>query len=158
MKEEDDLLTADFTDILDSNKEIDVDYVDVKEVIDDKNKRKYKLNIIRYYKGSPVVYEKQDYIVLVSNRNLTIVNINPNAKEENHAHVKIKSNSKGEINLSTAKFIIDCCINKKYPHNSNWCFGCCMRLSIDNDYKEWLMYKKRKIKDKPKYRNGSGKR
>ena len=157
MNEDEELLSADFSDILNNDKEIEVDYINVQEVIDEREqKKKYKLNIIRYYKGSPVIYEKQDYVVLVSNRNLTIVNINSKAKEENHAHIKIKSNSKGEINLSTARFIIDCCINKKYPHNSNWCFGCCMRLSIDDEYKKWLLYKKRKIKDKPKYHNNGG--
>lgn len=100
---DDELLNADFSDILNNDKEIEVDYIDVKEVIDDKDKRKYKLNIIRYYKGSPVVYEKQDYIVLVSNRNLTIININPNAKEENHIHICTKTNKKGEINLNLVK-------------------------------------------------------
>ena len=152
MKEEDDLLTADFTDILDSNKEIDVDYVDVKEVIDDKNKRKYKLNIIRYYKGSPVVYEKQDYIVLVSNRNLTIVNINPNAKEENHIHICTKTNKKGEINLSLVKYLINTCIDKKYPRQE-WMVSYLLRLTIDKEYILFLTRKRSKNKQKQTYKN-----
>ena len=149
---DDELLNADFSDILNGDKEIEVDYIDVKEVIDDKNKRKYKLNIIRYYKGSPVVYEKQDYIVLVSNRNLTIVNINPNAKEENHIHIRTKTNKKGEINLNLVKYLINTCIDKKYPRQE-WMVSYLLRLTIDKEYVLFLTRKRSKNKQKQTYKN-----
>ena len=149
---DDELLNADFSDILNNDKEIEVDYIDVKEVIDDKDKRKYKLNIIRYYKGSPVVYEKQDYIVLVSNRNLTIVNINPNAKEENHIHICTKTNKKGEINLSLVKYLINTCIDKKYPRQE-WMVSYLLRLTIDKEYILFLTRKRSKNKQKQTYKN-----
>lgn len=149
---DDELLNADFSDILNNDKEIEVDYIDVKEVIDDKDKRKYKLNIIRYYKGSPVVYEKQDYIVLVSNRNLTIININPNAKEENHIHICTKTNKKGEINLNLVKYLINTCIDKKYPRQE-WMVSYLLRLTIDEEYILFLTRKRSKNKQKQTYRN-----
>lgn len=149
---DDELLNADFSDILNGDKEIEVDYIDVKEVIDEKNKRKYKLNIIRYYKGSPVIYEKQDYIVLVSNRNLTIVNINPNAKEENHIHICTKTNKKGEINLSLVKYLINTCIDKKYPRQE-WMVSYLLRLTIDKEYILFLTRKRSKNKQKQTYKN-----
>lgn len=149
---DDELLNADFSDILNSDKEIEADYINVKEVIDEKNKRKYKLNIIRYYKGSPVIYEKQDYIVLVSNRNLTIVNINPNAKEENHIHICTKTNKKGEINLSLVKYLINTCIDKKYPRQE-WMVSYLLRLTIDKEYILFLTRKRSKNKQKQTYKN-----
>ena len=149
---DDELLNADFSDVLNNDKEIEVDYIDVKEVIDDKDKRKYKLNIIRYYKGSPVVYEKQDYIVLVSNRNLTIININPNAKEENHIHICTKTNKKGEINLNLVKYLINTCIDKKYPRQE-WMVSYLLRLTIDEEYILFLTRKRSKNKQKQTYRN-----
>ena len=149
---DDELLNADFSDILNGDKEIEVDYIDVKEVIDDKDKRKYKLNIIRYYKGSPVVYEKQDYIVLVSNRNLTIININPNAKEENHIHIRTKTNKKGEINLNLVKYLINTCIDKKYPRQE-WMVSYLLRLTIDKEYVLFLTRKRSKNKQKQTYKN-----
>lgn len=150
---DDELLNADFSELLEENEESESDYIDVTEVIKEKDKkRKYKLNIIRYYKGSPVIYEKQDYIVLVSNRNLTIVNINPNAKEENHIHICTKTNKKGEINLNLVKYLINTCIDKKYPRQE-WMVSYLLRLTIDEEYILFLTRKRSKNKQKQTYRN-----
>lgn len=141
---------ADFTKLL--TKESDEPpLIDVSELIQDRHK--YKIDILRYYNGSPVIYEQNEFVVIVSNRNLTIINTSPTATHKNHAHVKIKTNSNGEVNLSTVKFIIDCCINHKYPHNSYYCWVSCVRLSIDEDYTNFLIRKRDKDKNKQKYYN-----
>ena len=71
MKEEDDLLTADFTDILDNNEEIDIDYVDAEVIKDDG----YKFEILGYWHSKPILRQYKQYIcVLGSKKQLLLIN------------------------------------------------------------------------------------
>lgn len=146
-------LNADFSDLLEE-KEIKTEPAfDFTEEL--KEKKKYKINVIRYYRGSPVIYEKGDYIVLVSNRNLTIVNTNPDAEEKNHIHISTKTNKNGKVNLNLVKYMIDTCLNKKYP-KQEWMVSYLLRLTIDEEYILFLTRKRTKNKQKQIYKNKKG--
>lgn len=149
MKEEDDLLTADFTDILDNNEETDVDYIDA-EVIKDNG---YKFEILGYWYSKPILRQYKQYIcVLGSKKQLLLINTDfPDL--EKHSHIKIKTDGKGNISLSTVDYIFKCIEKRQFP-KSNWTFICVLRLLDDNNsYKEYLLRKKEKMKDKDKYFN-----
>ena len=64
MKEEDDLLTADFTDILDNNEEVDVDYVDAEVIKDDG----YKFEILGYWHSKPILRQYKQYICVLGSK------------------------------------------------------------------------------------------
>lgn len=149
MKEEDDLLTADFTDILDNNEEIDVDYVDAEVIKDDG----YKFEILGYWHSKPILRQYNQYIcVLGSKKQLLLINTDfPDL--EKHSHIRIKTDGKGNISLSTVDYIFRCIDKRQFP-KSNWTFICVIRLlADDNPYKEYLLRKKERMKDKCKYQN-----
>ena len=149
MKEEDDLLTADFTDILDSNEEIDVDYVDAEVIKDDG----YKFEILGYWHSKPILRQYKQYIcVLGSKKQLLLINTDfPDL--EKHSHIRIKTDGKGNISLSTVDYIFKCIEKRRFP-KSNWVFICLIRLlDDDSPYKEYLLRKKERMKNKCKYQN-----
>ena len=149
MKEEDDLLTADFTDILDNNEEIDTDYVDAEVIKDDG----YKFEILGYWHSKPILRQYKQYIcVLGSKKQLLLINTDfPDL--EKHSHIRTKTDGKGNISLSTVDYIFRCIEKRQFP-KSNWVFICLIRLlDDDNPYKEYLLRKKERMKDKCKYQN-----
>ena len=149
MKEEDDLLTADFTDILDNNEEIDVDYVDAEVIKDDG----YKFEILGYWHSKPILRQYKQYIcVLGSKKQLLLINTDfPDL--EKHSHIRIKTDGNGNISLSTVDYIFRCIDKRQFP-KSNWTFICVIRLLADDSpYKEYLLRKKERMKDKCKYQN-----
>ena len=149
MKEEDDLLTADFTDILDNNEEVDVDYVDAEVIKDDG----YKFEILGYWHSKPILRQYKQYIcVLGSKKQLLLINTDfPDL--EKHSHIRIKTDGNGNISLSTVDYIFRCIDKQQFP-KSNWTFICVIRLlADDNPYKEYLLRKKERMKDKCKYQN-----
>ena len=75
-----------------------------------------------------------------------------NAKEENHIHICTKTNKKGEINLNLVKYLINTCIDKKYPRQE-WMVSYLLRLTIDEEYILFLTRKRSKNKQKQTYRN-----
>ena len=149
MKEEDDLLTADFTDILDNNEEIDTDYVDAEVIKDDG----YKFEILGYWHSKPILRQYKQYIcVLGSKKQLLLINTDfPDL--EKHSHIRIKTDGNGNISLSTVDYIFRCIDKRQFP-KSNWTFICVIRLLADDSpYKEYLLRKKERMKDKCKYQN-----
>ena len=149
MKEEDDLLTADFTDILDNNEEIDIDYVDAEVIKDDG----YKFEILGYWHSKPILRQYKQYIcVLGSKKQLLLINTDfPDL--EKHSHIRIKTDGNGNISLSTVDYIFRCIDKRQFP-KSNWTFICVIRLLADDSpYKEYLLRKKERMKDKCKYQN-----
>lgn len=142
-------LTANFDELLSEEPEEKEVLFDFK---DELQQKKYKIEILRYYNGSPVIYEEKNYIVLISNRNLTIVNTHQDADKTNHCHVKIKTNKQGVVNLNLVKYLINVCINKKYPQQE-WMTSYLLRLTIDENYKSFLIRKRNQNKQKQSYKN-----
>ena len=152
MKEDDDLLTADFTDILNNNEEIEIDYVNVQDVIDEKDVG-YKFEILGYWNHKPILRQYKQYIcVLGSKKQLLLINTDfPDL--EKHSHIRIKTDGKGNISLSTVDYIFRCIEKRQFP-KSNWVFICLIRLlDDDSPYKEYLLRKKERMKNKCKYQN-----
>lgn len=152
MKEEDGL-NADFSDLLDDKEEVESDYIDVKEIIDDKG---YKFEILDYWNHKPILRRYKQYIcVLGSKKQLLLINTDfPDL--EYHSHIRIKTDGKGNISLSTVDYIFKCIEKRQFP-KSNWTFICVLRLLADDDpYKEYLLRKKERMKDKDKYFNNGG--
>ena len=143
-----DELNANFDELLKDEPQKKEHLFDMSEELEDK--KQYKINPIKYHKGSPVIYERDEYIVIISNRNLTI--INTLGEHNNHIHINIKSNKKGEVNLNLSKYLIDCVINKKYP-KSEWMVSYLLRLTCDEEYISFLSRKRKRNKNKQKYTN-----
>ena len=148
----DDLLDADFSDLLNSNDEPEVDYINVKEVIDERDIG-YKFEILGYWHSKPILRQYKQYIcVLGSKKQLLLINTDfPDL--EKHSHIRTKTDGKGNISLSTVDYIFRCIEKRQFP-KSNWVFICLIRLlDDDNPYKEYLLRKKERMKDKCKYQN-----
>lgn len=150
MKNSDDDLTAQFA--LD-----DVEKEEKKEVLFDFSyelKDDYKISTnLGYYNGKIILTKYNQYVaVLGSKKTILLINTDhPNL--EHHSHLKLRTNKNGEIVLSTVDYIFECIRRKQYP-KSNYCFICVLRLLDDNDpYKDWLLFKKEKDKQKQKYTN-----
>ena len=152
MNEDEELLSADFSDILNNDKEIEVDYVNVQEVIDEHDVG-YKFEILGYWNHKPILRQYKQYIcVLGSKKQLLLINTDfPDL--EKHSHIRIKTDGKGNVSLSTVDYIFKCIEKKQFP-KSNWTFVCVLRLlDDDSPYKEYLLRKKARMKDKCKYQN-----
>ena len=152
MNEDEELLSADFSDILNNDKEIEVDYVNVQEVIDERDVG-YKFEILGYWNTKPILRQYKQYIcVLGSKKQLLLINTDfPDL--EKHSHIRIKTDGKGNVSLSTVDYIFKCIEKKQFP-KSNWTFVCVLRLlDDDSPYKEYLLRKKARMKDKCKYQN-----
>ena len=152
MNEDEELLSADFSDILNNDKEIEVDYVNVQEVIDERDVG-YKFEILGYWNHKPILRQYKQYIcVLGSKKQLLLINTDfPDL--EKHSHIRIKTDGKGNVSLSTVDYIFKCIEKKQFP-KSNWTFVCVLRLlDDDSPYKEYLLRKKARMKDKCKYQN-----
>ena len=155
MKDKDsphDIDVADFSKLLNNNEEIDIDYIDMKETIDEKDVG-LKFEILDYWNHKPILRKYNQYICcLGSKRQLLLINTNfPNL--EKHSHIRIKADGKGNVSLSTVDYIFKCIAKKQMP-KSSWTFICVLRLLADDDpYKEWLLFKKEKDKNKQKYIN-----
>ena len=153
MNDDEELLNADFSDILNGDKEIEVDYIDVKEIIDERDVG-YKFEILGYWHSKPILRQYKQYIcVLGSKKQLLLINTDfPNL--EKHSHIRIKTDGKGNISLSTVDYIFKCIEKRRFPKSSNWVFICLIRLlEDDSSYKEYLLRKKERMKDKCKYQN-----
>ena len=155
MKDKDsphDIDMADFAELLNNNEEIDVDYIDMKETIDEKDVG-LKFEILDYWNHKPILRKYNQYICcLGSKRQLLLINTDfPDL--EKHSHIRIKTDGKGNVSLSTVDYIFKCIAKKQMP-KSSWTFICVLRLLADDDpYKEWLLFKKEKDKNKQKYIN-----
>ena len=143
-------LDADFSELLEENEESESDYIDVTEVIKDDG---YKFEILGYWHSKPILRQYKQYIcVLGSKKQLLLINTDfPDL--EKHSHIRIKTDGKGNISLSTVDYIFRCIDKRQFP-KSNWTFVCVIRLlADDNPYKEYLLRKKERMKDKCKYQN-----
>ena len=143
-------LDADFSELLEENEESESDYIDVTEVIKDDG---YKFEILGYWHSKPILRQYKQYIcVLGSKKQLLLINTDfPDL--EKHSHIRIKTDGKGNISLSTVDYIFRCIDKRQFP-KSNWTFICVIRLlADDNPYKEYLLRKKERMKDKCKYQN-----
>lgn len=150
MKNSDDDLVAEFD--LD-----DVEKEEKKEVLFDfteELKHNYKItNDLGYYNGRIILRKYENFIaVLGSKKTILLINTDyPNL--EHHSHLRLRTNKEGEIVLSTIDYIFECIRRKRYP-KSNYCFICVLRLLGDDDpYKDWLLFKTEKNKQKQKYTN-----
>lgn len=148
MKNSDDDLVAEFDlDDTEEKKEILFDF-------GEELKRDYKISTnLGYYNGKIILAKYDKYIgVLGSKKTILLINTDyPNM--EHHSHLRLRTNKDGEIVLSTVDYIFECIRRKRYP-KSNYCYVCVLRLLDDNDpYKEWLLFKKEKDKQKQKYIN-----
>ena len=151
----DDIDIADFNNILNEQKQ-------EKEPLFDFNndlRKEYKITKdLGYYNKRIVLAEYKEFVaVLGSKKTILLINRNyPNL--EHHSHIRLRTNKSGEIVLSTVYYIFDCIKKHTYP-KSNYVFICIIRLlDDDNDYKQWLLYKKEKNKNKLKYINNGGKK
>ena len=109
--------------------------------------------VLGWFNGKPIFYQNKQYICFLSSgRRLTLVNTNyEGLTKHGHLHIKVDKNNK--IDLSTVKYIVEkCLLGKQYP-KSNYTWECCMRLSDDKEYREFLVRKKQRMKDRPKYQN-----
>lgn len=75
-----------------------------------------------------VIYKYKEYIALDNGQQRIIKN--SKGKEEHHAHFDTK-------NIDTIKTCIKLCDQKKVPR-SNYILTACMRLTLDQEYKENL--------------------
>ena len=72
----DDIDVADFSKLLNNNEEIDVDYIDMKETIDEKDVG-LKFEILGYWNHKPILRKYNQYICcLGSKKQLLIINTN----------------------------------------------------------------------------------
>lgn len=114
----------------------------------------YKItNDLGYYNGRIILRKYEQFVaVLGSKKTILLINADyPNL--EKHSHLRLRTNKNGEIVLSTTDYIFECIKKKQYP-KSNYCFICVLRLLGDDDpYKDWLLFKKEKDKQKQKYIN-----
>ena len=113
----------------------------------------YKFEILGYWNHKPILRQYKQYIcVLGSKKQLLLINTDfPDL--EKHSHIRIKTDGKGNISLSTVDYIFRCIDKRQFP-KSNWTFICVIRLlADDNPYKEYLLRKKERMKDKCKYQN-----
>ena len=143
-------LDADFSELLEENEESESDYIDVTEVIKDDG---YKFEILGYWNHKPILRQYKQYIcVLGSKKQLLLINTDfPDL--EKHSHIFIKTDNKGNISLSTVDYIFRCIDKRQFP-KSSWTFVCVIRLLADDSpYKEYLLRKKERMKDKCKYQN-----
>ena len=155
MKDKDnphDVDIADFSELLNNNEEIDVDYIDMKETIDEKDVG-LKFEILDYWNHKPILRKYNQYICcLGSKRQLLLINTNFQDLEK-HSHLRIKTDGKGNVSLSTVDYIFKCIERKQFP-KSNYTYICVLRLLADDyPYKEYLLRKKERMKDKDKYYN-----
>lgn len=117
-------------------------------------KDQYKItNDLGYYNGRIILRKYEQFVaVLGSKKTILLINTDyPNM--EHHSHLRLRTNKDSEIVLSTVDYIFECIRRKRYP-KSNYCYVCVLRLLDDNDpYKDWLLFKKEKDKQKQKYIN-----
>lgn len=148
MKNSDDELVAEFE--LDNLEKEETVLFDFSEEL--KNDYKISTNL-GYYHGKIILRKYDQYIaVLGSKKTILLINTDyPNM--EHHSHLRLRTNKEGEVVLSTVDYIFECIRRNRYP-KSNYCYVCVLRLLDDNDpYKEWLLFKKEKDKQKQKYIN-----
>ena len=148
----DDIDVADFSKILNNNEDIDVDYIDMKETIDE-NDVGLKFEILGYWNHKPILRKYNQYICCLGSKKQLLL-INTDFPElEKHSHLRIKTDGKGNVSLSTVDYVFKCIERKQFP-KSNYTYVCTLRLLSDDDpYKEFLLRKKEKMKDKCKYQN-----
>ena len=148
----DDIDVADFSKLLNNNEEIDVDYIDMKETIDEKDVG-LKFEILGYWNHKPILRKYNQYICCLGSKKQLLL-INTDFPElEKHSHLRIKTDGKGNVSLSTVDYVFKCIEHKQFP-KSSWTYTCVFRLLADDDpYKEFLLRKKEKMKDKCKYQN-----
>ena len=142
-------LDADFSNLLNEER-TDDDYVSVEEIIKDDG---YKFEILGYYMHKPILRKYKQYVcVLGSKKQLLLINTDF-PELEKHSHIRIKTDNKGNISLSTVDYVFKCIEKRQFP-KSNWVFICLVRLLADDDpLKEYLLRKKERQKDKCKYQN-----
>ena len=147
-------LTANFDELLSEEPEEQDVLFDFKDEL----KKGYTNDVLGWWNGKPIFYHMDQYIcVLGSKKQLLLINTNFDGLTK-HGHLKIKVDSNNKINLSTVSYIFETCLKKKQFPNSSYTWTCCMRLTDDEDYREYLIRKKARIKDKTKYRNDGKKR
>lgn len=88
-----------------------------------------------------VVYTDGDFVVRECEKGFVLINMNGEYK--NHGHIK---------SLKTAKMLIRLMRNKTVP-NSDYLRGTVLRVSLDSDYKNKVLHKIEKDKNKPYFIN-----
>ena len=146
------IINADFASLLEDDPPDKNPYIDVSELLETKSE--YKIEILGYWHNKPIIYQNQQYIVVIaSKKQLLLINTNYEDDDFKHSHIHLKTNKRGEIVLSDVKFIIDkCLLGFRYPR-MNWMFEAVIRLTDNENYREYLIRKKRKNKGKTKYIN-----
>lgn len=99
-----------------------------------------------------ILYQKNEYIV-IQNCKRDIIVINTSGEYQNHAHLFLKRNKNGDIILKTAALLIDLVISRQYIRSS-YLRKAALRLSLDEDYKEFL--KRKEENKKQKFYNSPG--
>ena len=134
-------LVADFTELLDEAPPDEQPQIDVSELVE---KKEYKVNIIGYWGDNhlPIILQRKHLICCIgSKRKLLLINTNYEGLEK-HSHLNIRTNKKGEIDLSTANRVFDCILKHQYP-TIHFMFVCVLRLLDDDDpFKEFILRKK----------------
>ena len=88
-----------------------------------------------------VVYTEDEFIVREDDKGFVL--INTNGEYKNHGHIK---------NLKTAKMLIRLMKNKTVP-NSDYLRGTVLRVSLDSDYKNKVLHKIEKDRNKQYFIN-----
>ena len=79
-----------------------------------------------------LIFRRNEFEVYNTEGSLVLVNTKGSYK--NHAHLTRKIDSKGKINLSIAKTLIDVVIKRKIP-NSPYLITSAIRLTTEHEYK-----------------------
>lgn len=147
-------LTANFDELLSEEPEEKEVLFDFKDEL----QRGFTNEVLGYWNKKPIFYQMDQYIcVLGSKRKLLLINTNYDGlTKHGHLHIRVDSNNK--IDLSTVIYIFETCLKKHQFPKSSYTWTCCMRLTDDEDYREYLIRKKARMKDKTKYRNDYKKR
>ena len=99
------------------------------------------------YNGNKVLYSDEPYIVIATSKELIIINTHPDAEYRNHSHMRLKRNKANEVVLTKAINLIEK-IKRRHWIESNYLRVSAKRLTLDQDYLDYLTRKEHNKKQK----------